>query len=462
MRLPNHAKTLFAGLMVIVWLFFPAAAVQSQSTDKTGKPDVDTKMTPVEFEDARRANEEAQAEYYREQTKLLRQGTPTKTLWQNISENPASVLGVLGAVIVAMVTLISFLLNYRVSLNNQMDTQFYEALKRFGDKDSPAVRFSAAGILAQMAKVERRRLNLRHPVNSFKSVDQVYFTTARNQLVAGLLLEEDEIALLSIRDAIHLMVSLNPAEMLEMVFRANQNLQRKAPRALVRFFVASGITERKLVTRNLDEQAAFLTGFETSLLQFIRKRTADVDGLFESFSTEYDALPLESRGAHLIETRKHLSITFFRLRLLVHIYGSAFRKFSLADFTNKYGPLFLVEAWLKNANLEGANLSGAFMSNANLTAANLLGAKLHGTWMQNSNLTDTKLFGAEINISTNLTHTEWWRADYYDQGRNTVDEDLLQELFSRYGSYLPSDEEMLHSSVKMFLSQRPRVDNLFS
>ena len=55
--------------------------------------------------DAQRANEEAQAEYYREQTEKLRQ---QKTFWQNVADNPASVLGVLGVIVAALVTLISF------------------------------------------------------------------------------------------------------------------------------------------------------------------------------------------------------------------------------------------------------------------------------------------------------------------------------------------------------------------
>ena len=33
---------------------------------------------------------------------------------------------------------------------SQHDTQFYEALKRFGDKDSPAVRASGAALIAQL------------------------------------------------------------------------------------------------------------------------------------------------------------------------------------------------------------------------------------------------------------------------------------------------------------------------
>src|SRR5687768_787210 len=64
-------------------------------------------------------NEEAQAEYYREQTAKLREPIKVKTFWQNIADNPASTLGVVGALIVAFVTLISFFFNYRATLKNQ-------------------------------------------------------------------------------------------------------------------------------------------------------------------------------------------------------------------------------------------------------------------------------------------------------------------------------------------------------
>src|SRR5262245_53589506 len=57
---------------------------------------------------ARKANEEAQAEYYREQTRILRtptpapNSTPARTFRQNIADNPASVIGIIGTILAAL------------------------------------------------------------------------------------------------------------------------------------------------------------------------------------------------------------------------------------------------------------------------------------------------------------------------------------------------------------------------
>src|SRR5687767_4254225 len=138
---------------------------------------------------ARRANEEAQAEYYREQTNKLREPvktSPGKTFSQSVAENPASVVGVigtiLGALIVAIVGLTTLYFNNRNAIKAQRDTQFYEAMKRLGDKDNPTIRASAAGLLALMAQVEWPELSLgRHwpPLKRVRS--RPYFTTALDQ-----------------------------------------------------------------------------------------------------------------------------------------------------------------------------------------------------------------------------------------------------------------------------------------
>lgn len=405
-----------------------------------------------QLDNARRANEEAQAEYYREQVKLLKSGNPQKTLWQNISDNPASALGVVGAVIVALVTLVSFLLNYRVSLNNQMDTQFYEALRRFGDKDSPAVRASAAGIIAQMANVERRRFNLRHPVNSLRTSDQIYFLTSRNQLVTGLLLELNTVALLSIRDAMHQVVEISPAKSLEMVFRANQYLSTSTLNSLVEYFISLGAKDRASINKDMRSQAAFWTMLEPSTLDYIIEQESDtVEQSFGSRVAEYEAVSDKKRGEHRIEKQNDVSKKFFRLRLVVNLYSRAFRKYSLSAFTIDYGPLFLVNADLFGANLQSADLRFAVMSGANLQKANLTGANLSGAWMRKANLTGAKLYGARITEWTEFESTNWWAADYCDRDNETVDLSLLQELYDRYHP-MPSDAAQIHPSVSSFLA----------
>lgn len=142
-------KPPFRYLLVILvtfnlWIILPKYVYSQDSTTTNSK---------VTIDEARKANENAQAEYYRLLSKKMNE--PSETFWQKISDNPASVLGVLGVFVAALITLLSFVFNYRATLRSQSDTQFYEALKRFGDKDSPAMRSSAAGILSQKAKQRR-------------------------------------------------------------------------------------------------------------------------------------------------------------------------------------------------------------------------------------------------------------------------------------------------------------------
>src|SRR5215203_7507297 len=109
-------------------------------------------LFPLQTAISSAGNDDPQADFYRELTKKLTEPTPTptptaKTLKQGVDENPALLLTLLGAVIAALVAFVSFVFNYRTTLRIQIDTQFYEALKRFGDKDSPSIRSSAAGLI---------------------------------------------------------------------------------------------------------------------------------------------------------------------------------------------------------------------------------------------------------------------------------------------------------------------------
>ncbi len=152
--------TVYAALLILVSSTVVAAGL-GQTPSKT--------LTPEEQEllKAQKANEEARAEYYREQTNKLRQPqaapspTPGKTFSQSVAENPASVVGVvgtiLGAIIVALVSLTTLYYNSRNAIRAQQDSQFYEAMKRMGDKDSPTLRASAASLLALMAQQEWRK-----------------------------------------------------------------------------------------------------------------------------------------------------------------------------------------------------------------------------------------------------------------------------------------------------------------
>jgi len=99
----------------------------------------------------------AQAEYYKEQIKLYRKWVETQTAqqtpksWtQKLFSDPADTVGAAGTVLGAFLILTLFGLNASSSRRYRRDTQFYEALKRFGDEGSPFMRSSAAGLLGHM------------------------------------------------------------------------------------------------------------------------------------------------------------------------------------------------------------------------------------------------------------------------------------------------------------------------
>lgn len=119
--------------------------------------------------------------------------------------NIVPLIGPLGAWLAALVALLAFSMNYRATLRNQRDTQFYETLKRFGDKDSPSARASAAALLSQIALSAEHtwpwRIKSRREIQ-WRPKLYPYLETTFNQLLVGLQLEANEVVLSSISTAI--------------------------------------------------------------------------------------------------------------------------------------------------------------------------------------------------------------------------------------------------------------------
>jgi hypothetical protein len=240
---------------------------------------------------ARIANEDAQAQYYRKLKENLDQPPSTKSfrqsLWQSVAENPASAFGVLGALtaligafIAARVAFLSFFFNYHATLKNQTDSQFYEALKRFGDKDSPAIRTSAAGMLAVMGQVEVSRFEQKEPaflsrVSSSRVVDRPYLGLAVDQLLSGLMLEQNATVLSAIKSALHRLIPLDRERAKDGLYRVNLLLQENLISALAEFFASQGVTQ--LAGNN--EIVWNAAGVSTSL------KPAELRGLVGRFET---------------------------------------------------------------------------------------------------------------------------------------------------------------------------------
>jgi hypothetical protein len=225
------------------------------------------------------ANQEAQAKYYQELTKRLTMppaaptSSPPKSFSESVAENPGSVIGVVGTILAALFATLVGLTNLFIASRNaqmvQIDAQFYEAMRRFGEKDSPAARSSAAGLIAQMAIYQRHRfsLALRRLVSRI-SWPRPYFKTALDQLVAGLLLENNEVVLTSIAEGLQLLVPYDQSEISTRLRLASERVEEEWHHLLARFFVTNGCKvppnprDHSRALWDLWEEAAFLSGFE--------------------------------------------------------------------------------------------------------------------------------------------------------------------------------------------------------
>jgi len=175
----NRASTLIAAVFLTLAIGCSAVA--------------QTPLTPEQMElvKAQIATQKAQAIYYQGQLELARKQAeankpkPYKTIWDKYTNNdPADVFESVGVVFCIIVVLLILFTTYRAARRDQRDMRFYEALKRFGDAGSPALRSTAAGILAQMGR------------------EPAYFDTALDQLVSGLMLEEHPAVQTTIANAI--------------------------------------------------------------------------------------------------------------------------------------------------------------------------------------------------------------------------------------------------------------------
>lgn len=152
-----------------------------------------TPLTPEQQELIRVqiTKEKALTTYYYGQLELSRkQAAASKpqtytNIWDKYShKDPGDLVESVAAILGVILILVMFISTVRTARRDQHDVRFYEALKRFGDADSPALRSTAAGLLAQMG------------------AQRAYFDTALDQLISGLALEENPVVRASIRNAI--------------------------------------------------------------------------------------------------------------------------------------------------------------------------------------------------------------------------------------------------------------------
>ena len=180
----------------------------------------------------------------------------------------------IGALLAAFVAFLTFRQNklaadrtIKLSLDNsedqrrsQRDSQFYEALKRFGDKDSPALRASASALIAQMAR--------NTPIRTASYID-----VAVDQFSAALRLEQDPVVIESIISSIRYLAGVviedfvAAQEILERVYVANRALQNQLISAVLRYLFVSGTQpEHGRWPPQAIAEIAARTGYEVSII----------------------------------------------------------------------------------------------------------------------------------------------------------------------------------------------------
>lgn len=455
---------------------------------------------------ARKANEEAQAEYYREQLNKLRQPTPSpsptpaKPFSQSLAENPASVVGVVGTIVAAfiasLVGLTTLYFNNRHAIKSQMDTQFYEAMKRLGDESSATIRASAAGLLAQMAQANWHELSLAggwRPLKVTRS--KPYFTTALDQLMTGLLLENSLVGIDSVKGAIEQLIPQSPAAATRKLYHINLRIQEDLGSLIAEFFVIRGCMNppdtdpASQVKRDLElwEQLEHSTPYDHLVLRDFVSQSDSYRRRFQSYLRVFKTQSKGDVGQILSANQENLWVTSNRLRANVALFCAALARsphevgtghnfdgsflvgggneLKSADLSGmNFCSSHLTGIWLFKANLEKTNftfayLKGADMSGGSLRGAYLYGARLHNAGLSNADMTEARIGGAIINDQTRFEDSNWWKANFYtigvtEQGGRPVDVSLIESLYERYGEAVPSAPDELHPSVHTFLKSR--------
>ena len=202
-------KQLIAIAILAVYFIIPGAMCSAQ---------VRTPLTPEEkhLVEVQIEKERALTKYYSGQLDLARKqyqaeiASQPKSIWQKYEhKDPADIIETLAILIGGVMILITVLTTRRESVRNRMDTCLYEALSRFGDQSSPAVRMSAVGIIAQMGR------------------RQEYLDTALDHLLCGLMLEEHPAVQAAIKNGIIGLAGGNSELVKARLRHADQALQEK-------------------------------------------------------------------------------------------------------------------------------------------------------------------------------------------------------------------------------------------
>ena len=432
----------------------PVSPNAAGSTASQQRPPIAAGTSSASDEDLKHAQRDeldAERKYYQAQTANIVAKQP---LWLRL----APVITPVGALLAALAALGSFLFNYRTTLRNQQDTQFFEALKRFGDKDSPSVRASAAGLLAELGTRPR------------------FLRTSLNQLTVGLLLEENPVVLEAIRAALLKLMELESGSSLRALREQNLTLQKELALALTDFLAAESPEQKAALTDEVWEIAAAVSGFRPLVLRTLvgRVETLWLLGKTPFLLSLEDARLRRPRGiADSATVAESLRKTATRLRSNVTVLSEAVMRFHKGSALSVLGNVFLTganfgvgttnnlrmedsqlqditcygglpnsvlyhsefqgadfySAHLEGASLFGSGFEGARLRSVDLRNANLQSSRLDGTLLYQCKMDGAKLYGVRIDETTEIHQSNWWAADFVRDGQS--DDALLTKLHDR-------------------------------
>jgi putative flippase GtrA len=381
-----------------------------------------------------------------------------------ILQNPAS----LAAFFAALVALVSFTFNYRITFKNQRDTQFFEAMKRFGDQESVALRLSAVGLLSQMG--------LQSPT---------HFRTAFDQLISGLLVETDMVVLQAITDAAIRMAPKQRKLALATLTKVSEIARVQLFNSMARYIAA--LTSSESAQRHLHH----LTGYSKEAVEIITSYR-EYGELLERFEALRSTVPpngnllqenvecvarqtqavaqvvcsVFARNLPLFGYHRGMLLRGFLKRKIImpqffclcfflsdsvvsfdmwsnkKLLGAYLVKLTMSDGIIEY--CFFFECNMSSSVFNRTRFVAVHFEDVDLQNGTLVSGIFSFVTMRHTKLNNAKLWGLQIKRGCDLSGANWWTADfsYVDSvvpgslqtvgklGRKgDVDEALLEILF---------------------------------
>ncbi len=459
----EHVRTIFRRFSLIIFSSVILACMQLLGADETPLHQNQTAKNATPSSTAQPLSKE-QIENLRAQTRLANKQAKQKKPKEIILESIPAILALAGSILAAFVAFRSLQRNTQTQLRIQQDTQFYEALKQFGDKDNPAMRAGAAAIISLWAQEHKKR----------------FFLPALIQLLAGRRLEDNPIVVDAISDSLLPLFILNPNRALVNLQEENHHVAKSLARSLSRFLAASGAQAIESIADSLWTVVESLAEYDRKTLSWLLRKPGT--GSFREFlssnpiSDELETvvkkfagltpadrfrqektyrMQLSKDAEHVRANVKLTEIVLSKLApqpnsfawilfnflpgiKLHHGKGWGFTNSSLRKAVG-YGAQLqetgftycdLSEADLRSARLNGADLTGAILDGAKLAIADLQGANLKDATLDRADLRATKFENTNV-LPQALEHTDWWKADFSKQ------EELLEALFAKYSEAVP-------------------------